>query len=308
MTYRMGIDLGGTTAKLALVSAGQKIVREISVPTAGFPNAALLAEKLGAAGKILMKGASVQKVGVGVAGDIDSENGIVRVSPNLGWKNVPLGKLLKKHLKQTVVVENDANAAAWGIFHTQAPKHTQNVIVMTLGTGVGGGIVLNGQLHRGTTGSAGEIGHMVIDEKGPLCNCGNRGCLETFVGGPHLIRYVQEALVAGEKSGLQTVYKRAPDEITPYLIAQFARKRDALALRVWNRVGHALGRAIGDLAYILNPELVIFTGGIAQAGSLILNPLWKTLNTRSFKTPIQALKIKIAADAPHIGALGASLL
>src|SRR5262249_16501476 len=149
----------------------------------------------------------LSRVGVGVAGDIDSKRGVVRDSPNLGWKNVPLGSLLQKKLKSPVIVENDANAAAWGFYKTQAPKSVQNLIVMTLGSGVGGGIIINGKLISGATGSAGEVGHMTIDEKGPLCNCGNNGCLETYVGGPHLVGKVLSALNSGQQSSLRVIFE-----------------------------------------------------------------------------------------------------
>jgi glucokinase len=194
MSFRLGIDLGGTSAKIALVSGLDKIVRQTSVPTEGFPSPALLAASIANACRTLADKKKVTRIGIGVAGDIDSKRGVVRVSPNLGWKNVPLGKLIQNKLKSPVRVENDANAAAWGYYKTQVPSSVQNLIVMTLGTGVGGGIIIDGRLLSGITGSAGEVGHMNIDQNGPLCNCGLHGCLETYVGGPHLIKKVQQAL------------------------------------------------------------------------------------------------------------------
>jgi glucokinase len=233
---------------------------------------------------------------------------VVRISPNLGWRQVPLKKLLEKELGCTVIVDNDANVAAWGLYKTQISSSVKDMIVMTLGTGVGGGIIVNGELHRGVTGSAGEVGHMNISETGPLCNCGNYGCLETYVGGPHIVRKVRKALGRGERSRLQKLFKEDPDQITPHEVAKAARAGDAFARSIWDGVGHALGLAIGDLVYILNPELIVFTGGIALAKGLILKPLWKTLRKRSFKTPIAAVKIRVAEDASHIGVIGASLL
>lgn len=305
MKYRLGIDLGGTTAKLAVVTENAKIAKEGLVATSGFPNPAQLATKLAETCKRLVVGKKVAKVGIGVAGDIDSKRGVVRVSPNLGWKNVPLGKLMQQKLKVPVVVENDANAAAWGFYKTQVPSSVKNLIVLTLGTGVGGGIIIDGKLLSGATGSAGEVGHMIIEENGPLCNCGNRGCLETYVGGPHLIKKVKVDLEKGQKSSLQNI---AIDEITPRILADAANHGDTYALSIWDEVGHALGMGIGDLIYILNPEMIVFTGGIAQSKDLILKPLQRTLAKRAFKTPIQAVKIKIADNAPHVGVIGASLL
>jgi glucokinase len=308
MGLRVGVDVGGTSVKVGLVSAQNKIVRETSVPSAGFPVPALLFATVAAAIKALAAGRPLDAVGVGVAGDIDSRNGVVRISPNLGWKNMPLKKHLRKYFRCPITVDNDANAAAWGLYKTQAPKNIRSAIVMTLGTGVGGGIILDGKLYSGATGSAGEVGHMNIAEDGPLCNCGNRGCLETYVGGPHLVKRVQHACENGQRTSLQTAFRNGPDSITPYLIAQAAKQGDKYAQSIWRSVGHALGLAIGDLVYVLNPEMIFFTGGIAQAGPLILKPLWETLNRRSFKTPVRALKIAVAQEAAHIGIVGAALL
>lgn len=308
MKFHLGVDLGGTSAKIALVTSKGKIARDLSVSTAGFPNPSRLVEKMAKEIFGLLGQDKIDRIGIGVAGDIDSNRGVVRVSPNLGWKNVPLGKYFQRHFKCPVVVENDANAAAWGIYKTQAPKNIQNVVVMTLGTGVGGGIILGGQLFRGATGSAGEIGHLNIAEDGPPCNCGNHGCLETYVGGPHLIKRVCRDLSKGQKSSLQIIFKNNPKEITPHSMAQAANRGDVYARSIWDGVGHALGVAIGDLVYLLNPEMIFFTGGIAQAGPLLLKPLWKTLNKRAFKTPVRAVKIRVAKEAASIGVLGASLL
>jgi glucokinase len=308
MSYRLGIDLGGTSAKIALVGPGHKIIREGAVVTTGFPSAGLLVKKMALVCAELLRGKKAASLGIGVAGDIDSDRGVIRVSPNLGWKNLPLKKLFQKYVRIPVFVENDANAAAWGLYNLQAPKSARNVIVMTLGTGVGGGIILDGKLYRGSTGSAGEVGHMNIEENGPLCNCGNRGCLETYVGGPHLIKQVRAALGNGQKSSLQKIFQADPDSLTPLAFAQAANAGDEYAQSIWDGVGRALGIAIGDLIYILNPQMIFFTGGIAQAGDLILKPLHATLNQRAFKTPIEAVKIKVAAEASHIGVIGASLL
>jgi glucokinase len=308
MEFRLGIDLGATSAKIALVSGVSRIVQEGSVPTAGFPKPAELARSMAEVCRKLAATRRVKKVGVGVAGDIDSAHGIVRIGPNLGWKNVPLKKLLQARLKWPVDVENDAKAAAWGLYKTQIPARIKHLIVMTLGTGVGGGIIIDGKLHRGATGSAGEVGHMNIDENGPLCNCGLRGCLETYVGGPHIVKRVRGDLERGQKSALRAVFDADPDDLSPLVIAQAAQKGDAYALSVWRDVGHALGVAVGDLIYLLNPEMICFTGGIAQAKSLFLKPLREKLRERTFTTPINAVQLSVAAQAAHIGVVGAALL
>jgi glucokinase len=173
---------------------------------------------------------------------------------------------------------------------------------------VGGGIILNGEVYRGATGSAGEVGHLNISEKGPLCNCGNRGCLETYVGGPHIVEKVRQALEGGQKSSLQEVFQKDPDQLTPYAICLAAQKGDPFAVSIWDEVGRVLGLALGDLIYLFNPERIYFTGGVAQAKDLILKPMWRKLQERAFKTPVNAVKIFVAEKAAHIGVIGASLL
>ena len=285
-----------------------RIVAEGSVSTTGFPNPGALAADLAAVCKSLGKGRPISSVGVGVAGDIDSTRGIVRIGPNLGWKNVPLKRLLERRLRWPVTVDNDAKAAAWGLYNTQMPKRVKHAIVMTLGTGVGAGIIIDGKLHRGATGSAGEVGHMNIDENGPRCNCGLRGCLETYIGGPHLVKKVRHALERGQKSRLRKLFLDDPDQITPLAIGDAANAGDAYARSVWRDAGTALGVAVGDLIYLLNPQMICFTGGIAQARGLFLTPMREKLKERTFRTPVGAVEFKIAAQAAHIGVVGASLL
>ncbi|MFN0117062.1 MAG: ROK family protein [Elusimicrobiota bacterium] len=305
---KLGIDLGGTSAKIALVGENLKILKETSVVSSGNPSPLELTKKISSACFSLVHGKKISKVGVGVAGDIDFDKGIVRISPNLGWKKVPLKKLFEKNLKAQVIVDNDANVAAWGLYKTQVPPHVKNIIVMTLGTGVGGGIIIDGKLLRGATGSAGEIGHMNIEEKGPLCNCGNLGCLETYIGGPHIVKKVLAGIKAGKKTILSKVYKNNPDDISPLAVSNAAKAGDSFAKSIWDEASHMLGLAIGDLVYLLNPERIYFTGGVAQAKNSILSPLFKTLYKRTFKTPIHAVKIQVAENAPNIGVIGASLL
>lgn len=307
-SLRFGIDLGGTTAKLAVVTPQNKILLEGSVSSSGSPSPNVLAQKIARESLQMMIGKKISSIGVGVAGDIDFHRGIIRVSPNLGWKNVPLKSLLQKKLGRPVIVDNDANVAAWGIYKTQVSSTVKNMLVVTLGTGVGGGIILDGEIFRGSTGSAGEIGHMTMVENGRRCNCGNRGCLETIAGGTHIVALVKEHLKKGVKSSLQSLYRLNSVNITPRAVAIAAEKGDGFAKKIWNDVGHFLGVAMGNYIYLNNPEVICFTGGVAQARGLVTKPLLKTLKTRAFKTPISAARIMVAKEAAHIGVVGAALL
>lgn len=302
MKYRLGIDLGGTSVKLGLVNPARKIVLDSSLPSGGVLSAKELVKNIGRVAKPMMKGRNIIFVGVGVAGDIDSKKGIVRVSPNLNWKNVPLKSLLQKELGKPVVIDNDANVAAWGIYKTQMRPTVQHALVLTLGTGVGGGIILNGQVHRGYTGSAGEIGHMNMLENGRPCKCGLKGCLEAYAGGANVVKYAKIGLKNRKKSILNGL------KITPLEISKAARKGDAYAKSIWEEVGHMLGIALGDLVYIFNPQIIVLAGGVAQAGTLITRPISRELKTRPFKTPVQNVKIRIAKKAHNVGIIGAALL
>jgi len=308
MGLKLGIDLGGTSAKVAVVRPPNRILREQSVLTGGTSNPKAIVKHIARVARNLVGNRRIESAGVGVAGDIDSQNGVVRVSPNLRWKNVPLKSLFQKSLRCPVRVDNDANVAAWGLYNTQTPKYVKNIIVFTLGTGVGGGIVLNGGLHRGTTGSAGEVGHMLMRENGRQCNCGNRGCLEAYAGGSYMSRFVKRDLKRGQASSLRSIFKENPHKITPKTISQAALRGDPYALSVWKEAGTVLGNAMGNLIYVLNPEFIFLTGGVAQARGLLLKPIWATLKTRTFKTPVAAVTIKIAENASHAGVIGASLL
>lgn len=308
MSFRLGIDLGGTSAKLALVGPHNKIIKEGSVSTQGRSVPKEIIEKLTVEAHRLMKGKKISQVGVGVAGDIDFEKGVIRVSPNLGWKRVPFGRLLAQRLRRKVILDNDANVAAWGIYKTQVSPKVKHMMVLTLGTGVGGGIILNGRVHRGATGTAGEVGHLTMIEGGRQCNCGNKGCLETYSGGLYLTREVRRQLEKGQQSQLRSLFNDNPDQLNPFVIAEAAQAGDPYAQSVWNEVGHYLGVAIGNLIYVFNPEVIFLTGGVSHARDLILKPLWKTLRERAFKVPVGAVKIKIAKNAGHMGVIGASLL
>lgn len=308
MYFRLGIDLGGTTAKIVLLDPNQKIIERGLIMTACQADPTAIIDAVAALCETLRKDRRVSHIGIGVAGVIDIKTGDVSLAPNLGWKNIPLRALLSKKLRRPVIVENDATAAALGIYQTQIPKYIKDVIVVTLGTGVGGGVILNGQIHRGRDGTAGEIGHMIIVEHGRPCSCGQRGCLEAYVGGRQIVKMVKEEIKKGRTSLLKPLYLKSPDLITPQKIAEAAKRGDPVAKNIWTNFGHTLGLALQNLIYLLNPGMIYLTGGIAQAGTLILKPLKETLRTGSIKEPLESVQIRIAQKPEFIGAFGAALL
>ncbi len=295
---RLGIDLGGTQVKLALVDEKGRIHADARVDTVFNP------QKLVAALRTAVKPWFKQELlgtGVGVAGDIDSAAGVVRISPNLHWRRVQLKRLLEKAgFPRPVVVDNDANAAAWGAYHVELKGRPRNLVVLTLGTGVGGGLILDRKLFRGATGSAGEPGHLTLDPNGIRCGCGGRGCLETFLGKKYLIAWMRRELTRRGRP--------VPKDLTPLSMAKAARRGDRLSLKLWEHAGRALGIGLSDLINVLNPDTILLTGGIAGAFGLLMRSARPEIQSRTFATPRGAVRIMVSAENQHLGVVGSALL
>ena len=307
----LGIDCGGTNIKMALVKKSGEIVRSALAPMDFTePPEKVIADMAGKIKKFIVqsKTSRPESLGMGIAGDVDQKKGIVRFSPNLNWKNVPLKNILSKELKIPVRIENDANCAAWGAYCLDAKKDCENLICLTLGTGVGGGIVIGGKLVRGATGSAGEIGHMTIEYQGRRCRCGNYGCLESLVGAWGLKQIAEEGLNKGLAPVLQKILKDKKADVTPKLLEEAAKAGDPFCKQLWMDAGERLGAALTNLVNIFNPERIVLCGGVSKAGSLILAPALHTMGTRAFETPARAVRVTISAYDEKLGVGGAALL
>ncbi len=305
----IGVDIGGTSVKLGLVDAkGRILARETfgSGKTSG--RAALIDGLCECAGRL---GAEARRrklplagVGIGAPGPIDVERGRVYFFPNLpGWKDTPLKKILEKKLRLPVRLDNDANAMALGEFTFGAGKGVSDGIALTLGTGVGGGIVFGGKLFHGPAYSAAEIGHLVINENGPRCGCGNHGCIETYVGNGYFAREVKRRLDAGQKSILKKWLKEGK-ELSPYLTWQADEAGDVFARRFWEETGGHLGTALVGLVNILNPSIIILGGGIAQDKPRFLAAVVRTIREKAFPIAARSVKVvpaKLGTDAGIIG-------
>lgn len=306
----IGVDIGGGSVKLGLVTEqGKLVVRESFLTPHSLGREGLLdilSAHIGELGKLARKrGFKLLGAGIGAPGPIDVERGFVYFFPNIpGWKDTPLRSLLEKRLKMPVRVDNDANAMALAEVYFGAGRGAKNVIALTLGTGVGGGLLIDGKLFHGPSYSAAEIGHLVINEDGPACGCGNHGCIETYVGTSHFARAVRKRLDSGEKSILKKWIKEGK-ELSPFLVGEAARKGDVFAKRMWKIVGGHLGTALVGLVNILNPERVIIGGGIAQNGELLFRPLRETLSKKAFPIAARSVRVvpaKLGVDAGVIGA------
>jgi glucokinase len=310
-SLRLGIDLGGTGIKLAIVSDQGRVLYDAKVPTPVHSKPQDVARLLGAeASKLLARvpAKSIRGIGVGAAGDIDHLRGVVRLSPNLGWRNVPLKKLLQRHLKQPILVENDANVAAWAAYVVEAKRKVPNLMTVTLGTGVGGGLVIDGKLYRGATGSAGEIGHMTLYPNGIPCGCGNRGCLERYVGAKALVEEARQVMASGRSTLLRDLCAGDPSKLTARMVHEAALKKDALSLQLWRQKGEHLGIALASLVNILNPQWIVLSGGVSRAGTLLLQPTRQTLFARAFPTPSRNVRLVISKLDQQLGVVGAALI
>lgn len=292
MKNAVGIDVGGTFTKIGLVNPRGEIVRSIQIPTMPSQGPKNFVRRAAA----ILDGWKYSSVGLGLAGGVDAKTGTLLFVPNLkGWTGFSFKKAFKKALNINVVVDNDANAAVWGGYVVALKKRGDTIIGVTLGTGVGGGLVINGRLHRGATGSAGEIGHLTLELNGPLCNCGRRGCLEAYAGTAAILRRARARM------------KRLPAPLTPKAVADAALAGDRGALKVWEEVGTRLGQGLASLTLVLNPDAILILGGVARAGRLVLDPVRRVFAAQPFREPFR--KVVLSAPAGRDwGVVGSALL
>lgn len=307
----LGIDMGGTGVKLGLVDARGKLLKTQRHPTPKDSRPADMTALVVEEACKLIKSAGLSKmpnIGVGCAGDIDPNRGVVRISPNLGWRNVPLKALLAKRLQAPILVDNDANVAAWAAYSVEAKRQVKNLLCVTVGTGIGGGLVIDGKLYHGATGTAGEVGHMALYPGGDPCPCGSDGCVERYIGAKAMAKEAKEAIGEGETSLIARMVGADLSNITPLVVKQAAEKGDRLALRLWEQAGTRLGIALASVVNLLNPEWIVLAGGLSRAGTLLLDPLRRTILKRSFPTPAKAVKLVISKLDQDLGMVGAGLL
>ena len=302
-------DLGGTHLRAALVDATGKILTQLkkSTPKASGPDC-VVRELVDAERQCRtnpsVPNANVVAAAIMVPGSVDRENAIVVRAPNLpSLNNFGLKEALQWEFGRPVLLENDANAAAVGEMWLGAARGCRNIICVTLGTGVGGGIILDGKLYRGSDGSAGELGHTAVNPFcGLICKCGNEGCLELFSSATAIVRMAKEDLAQYPQSLLKD------QELTAEKIYEAGRKGDALALAVFERAGMYLGVALSNLINLLNPEIIVIGGGVANGWDLFVNPMRKTIAKRAFPSQAEHVKIVRAECGDNAGLLGAARL
>lgn len=309
--YCVGVDLGGTNITIALVDLKGKIKNKVKISTQADKNAGFVIKTIIENIRVLIRDVRFSQlvgIGIGAAGQIDHTRGVIQFSPNLHWRNVPIVKEIKKEFNLPVYIDNDANVACYGEFLFGAGRGAQNILCVTLGTGVGGGIIINSKIYRGAGGGAGEIGHITVESKGRKCNCGNHGCMEAYVGAPHIRERCIEKIKTGRKSIITKIVEGSLSKITPKVLEEAAFYKDKLALEIWQETGMYLGVGLASLINIFNPEKIIIGGGVANAGTLISGPMLKTIKERALAVSLQDVKIVRAKLGEEAGVIGAAML
>ncbi len=309
--YAIGVDLGGTSIKIGMVDEKGKIVEKVSVDSLANdgPNAVVSQIKKGI--KQLLKKDDYKLLGIGIGspGTIRIKKGTVEDPPNFpGWGKIHLGNLIKKEFKVEVFVENDANAAAIGELIYGAGRKYENFIMITLGTGVGGGIIINKKIYRGEVGGAGELGHVTIDAEGVPCKCGSFGCVEAYIGSNYLIERVKTELQKVKKSILLELCGNNLDKLNPQIIHEAAVLGDQFARSVIIDTGKRLGYGLSSAVNIMDIATIIIGGGVAGFGELLFTSVEETLKLRVMK-PFQNRIVVIPAKLKNeAGIKGASAL
>lgn len=299
----IGIDFGGTSVKLGVCRGGDLLCTDEPIPTANFAGPqALIGEMAARVAKLREKYNAIAAIGVGVPGLVDFENGYVHELTNVpGWKHVPLKAILSEKTGLPVIVENDANAMCYAEFRYGAARGLKNVVALTMGTGIGGGLVLDGKMYRGSSFAAGEIGQMSIDYDGKAGHYGNLGALEKYTGNNQIAEHaVQRYAEAG-------IAKQVED-CTPKKIAEAAAAGDSIARQIWDEVAEWLGTALSAIAWLLNPDAFVIGGGVAQAGDLIFHPLKRKVQSMLSTVVWEKLQILPAKFSNEAGIIGNAAL
>ena len=304
--HAIGIDIGGTKIAGALVDADGQIIREARVATPAGDSAAIVDAVVGLVEELSL-GETVIGVGVAAAGFIDAEQANIVYAPNLSWRNEPFKAKLEKRLDIPVIIENDANAAGWAEFRYGAGRGFKHMTMLTIGTGVGGAVIVNSHMLRGGFGIAGELGHIRVVPDGRLCGCGARGCIEQYGSGTALLRAARELADSDEPRGARLrELQLAAGELTGEQVYQAILEQDAGALQILSELGSWLGQTIASLSAVLDPEVVVIGGGVSAAGELLLEPIrqayLENMPARGFRPELQLKVAEFVNDAGVVGA------
>jgi len=308
----VGVDLGGTNLRAAVVNVETGAVTgEVRAPTQAEGGPPAVIERMAALiGQAVEKaGQEVGAVGIGVPGLYDPATNHTRFLPNLPttWPQVPLGPEIEARVHRPTVLMNDARAFTLAEATFGAGRGADRVVGMTLGTGIGGGVVIGGRLLFGHDGTAGEVGHQIIDYNGPLCGCGTRGCLEAHVTGPAIAAMGMRAVRQGRTTLIRDQVNGDLNRITPEVIVKAARRRDIVAREILDEAGLYLGLGVANLITLFSPDVVVIGGGVSDAGEWLFRPIRKAVRERCHVTPVEKVRIEQAALGDKAGVIGAAV-
>ena len=304
----IALDIGGTQSRVALVNSDAKILKRISVPTEAGDGYKVIIKAIR---ELITKDelARVSGIGVAIAGLLKSNSGTLVYSPNMpGWLNFPIKQIFSDEFGVPVYVGNDASLAAIGEYKYGAARGINNFIYITVSTGIGGGLILDGKLYVGADGYAGEVGHMTIDLDGPLCACGMRGCFEAMASGTAIAREARDPITAGNRSSLSDMVANDLSKITAATVEQAARNGDHLASDVMHQAAVNLGIGLSNLIIIFNPDAIVVGGGVTQSNELIFDPARQVVADRAVKYLQREVPIIKAVLEDNVGLIGAAAI
>ncbi|MFD2630828.1 ROK family glucokinase [Oceanobacillus kapialis] len=309
----VGVDVGGTTVKIGIISAEGDIQSKWEIKTDKTDGGQRIMDDVWTSidqklAEAAIPVSQVLGIGMGAPGFIDGETGYIYEAVNIGWKEYDLPAHLKGLSGLPVFVENDANVAVLGENWKGAGRQEKNVIAITLGTGVGGGIIANGEIVNGANGMAGEIGHMTIEKNGKPCNCGRYGCLETIASATGIVRQALDIIKAGNSSGMLMEHYLKHGDITTKDIFQFAAAGDKEATSIIEYTADILGMVIANMGTIINPSRVLIGGGVSKAGNQLLDEIQAAFNKYALERVKEICGMRIAELGNDAGIIGAAFL
>jgi len=315
MSHYIGIDFGGTNLRAAIADTetGQ-IFHQRKCPTLATEGQEAVIQRIAQLIRELIQisgepAGAIKGIGIGVPGTPDIETGVIEFLPNLPgrWLNVPLQAIVQEQIQLPVAVINDVRALTLGEWKFGAGRGADTLACLAIGTGIGGGLVVNGQFHLGIGGTAGEFGHHVVELDGPPCGCGGRGCLELYASGPAIAAMGVKEVMHGHSTRIGELVNHDLNRIDAGIIVQAAREGDPIAMRILHRAGRYLGVAVGNILGVISPERVIFGGGVSVAGDLLLGPIVQTVKERVHVIPVEKVEFVMAQLGINGGLIGAAL-
>jgi glucokinase len=310
MSLTIGVDVGGTKVAAGVVDETGQVIEKLRRDTPAARPDTTIDVIAGVVTELLAR-YTVDAVGIGAAGFVDETRSTVLFAPNLAWRDEPVKELVESRIGRPVIVENDANAAAWAEAKLGAARGQEHVLLITVGTGIGAGIVLDGRLYRGRFGSAGEPGHYRVVPDGRLCGCGNRGCWEQYASGSALVAEAREFARRSPEPAtrLLELGGGSPDGIDGPAVTRAAREGDVAAIECFDIVGGWLGAGLADLAAILDPGCFVIGGGVSDAGELLVGPARTAYeNGLTGRSHRQLAEVRLAELGPDAGLIGAAEL